>query len=213
MPVIRLLPAAGTIGARGRRLPRHRMLARSRPFAARLEAASADCRPSRRGNQSGLSLLRRRLTALIPAAVVARFSAWARTPTPQARPLSDPLFASPGSASPIIADRQAFSTSEEGQDQKEQSNSEASSRIKEERVVYHHVKELMYTVRVDTPHPQFGNMLFEHSAAPTANLSLRCSIRFKGSIATIRPEKNVDRHRHGGVEPSGDCRHAGADAS
>jgi Mn-containing catalase len=25
--------------------------------------------------------------------------------------------------------------------------------------MYHHVKKLMYTVRVDTPDPKFGNML------------------------------------------------------
>ncbi len=27
--------------------------------------------------------------------------------------------------------------------------------------MYHHVKKLMYTVRVDEPDPKFGNMLLE----------------------------------------------------
>ena len=28
-------------------------------------------------------------------------------------------------------------------------------------IMYHHVKKLMYTVRVDSPDPKFGNMLLE----------------------------------------------------
>ena len=30
--------------------------------------------------------------------------------------------------------------------------------------MYHHVKKLMYTVRVDEPDPRFGNMLLEQFA-------------------------------------------------
>jgi Mn-containing catalase len=45
--------------------------------------------------------------------------------------------------------------------------------------MYHHVKKLMYIVRVDEPAPRFGHMLLEQSAAPTANWLLRCSTPFK----------------------------------
>lgn len=30
-----------------------------------------------------------------------------------------------------------------------------------ERDMYHHIKQLMYTVRIGTPDPRFGNMLLE----------------------------------------------------
>jgi len=35
--------------------------------------------------------------------------------------------------------------------------------------MYHHVKKLMFTVRVDEPDPRFGNMLLEQFGARTAN--------------------------------------------
>ena len=37
--------------------------------------------------------------------------------------------------------------------------------------MYHHVKKLMYTVRVDTADPKFGNMLLEQFGG--ANLARR----------------------------------------
>ena len=45
--------------------------------------------------------------------------------------------------------------------------------------MYHHVKKLMYTVRVDEPDPKFGNMLLERSAR-TASLPRPCSTRSRG---------------------------------
>ncbi|MBB2688419.1 UNVERIFIED_ORG: hypothetical protein GGD47_006074 [Rhizobium etli] len=44
--------------------------------------------------------------------------------------------------------------------------------------MYHHVKKLMYTVRVDEPDPKFGNML-SSSVAQTANLPPPCNTLFK----------------------------------
>ena len=46
--------------------------------------------------------------------------------------------------------------------------------------MYHHVKKLMYTVRVDEPDPRFGNMFWSNSAAPTASSLRQCSIPFRG---------------------------------
>jgi Mn-containing catalase len=45
--------------------------------------------------------------------------------------------------------------------------------------MYHHVKKLMFTVRVDEPDPRFGNMLLEQFEAPMASLPPPCSIRFR----------------------------------
>ena len=56
--------------------------------------------------------------------------------------------------------------------------------------MYHHVKKLMYTVRVDTPDPKFGNMLLEQfGGAPTASLPPPCSTRSRALIAKIQSEK------------------------
>ena len=48
------------------------------------------------------------------------------------------------------------------------------------RQMYHHVKKLMYTVRVDEPDPRFGNMLLEQFGGLTASSLRQCSIPFKG---------------------------------
>ena len=52
--------------------------------------------------------------------------------------------------------------------------------------MYHHVKKLMYTVRVDEPDPRFGNMLLEQSAVLMASSQQLCSIPFRASTATIQ---------------------------
>jgi Mn-containing catalase len=52
--------------------------------------------------------------------------------------------------------------------------------------MYHHVKKLMFTVRVDEPDVRFGKMLLEQFGGPTANLRLRCSTRSKGSTLRTR---------------------------
>ena len=51
--------------------------------------------------------------------------------------------------------------------------------------MYHHVKKLMDTVRVDEPDPSFGNMLLESLEAPRVSWPQRCSTPFRGSIAKI----------------------------
>ena len=60
-----------------------------------------------------------------------------------------------------------------------------SSAQSERLAMYHHVKKLMYTVRVDEPDPRFGNMLLEQFGGATANWQLPCSIRYKASTAMI----------------------------
>ena len=37
--------------------------------------------------------------------------------------------------------------------------------------MYHHVKKLMYTVRVDEPDPRFGNMLLEQFGGANGELA------------------------------------------
>ena len=37
--------------------------------------------------------------------------------------------------------------------------------------MYHHVKQLMYTVRVDEPDPRFGNMLLEQFGGANGELA------------------------------------------
>jgi Mn-containing catalase len=52
--------------------------------------------------------------------------------------------------------------------------------------MYHHVKKLMFTVRVDEPDPRFGNMLLSNLAGQTESWPLPCSIRYRDLIARIR---------------------------
>ena len=40
--------------------------------------------------------------------------------------------------------------------------------------MYHHVKKLMYTVRVDEPDPKFGNMLLEQFGGANGELGPAC---------------------------------------
>jgi Mn-containing catalase len=37
--------------------------------------------------------------------------------------------------------------------------------------MYHHVKKLMYTVRIDAPDPRFGNMLLEQFGGANGELA------------------------------------------
>jgi len=55
--------------------------------------------------------------------------------------------------------------------------------------MYHHVKKLMYTVRVDEPDPRFGNMLLEQFGGANGDSLRRCSIPSKASTATIQAAK------------------------
>jgi Mn-containing catalase len=46
--------------------------------------------------------------------------------------------------------------------------------------MYHHVKELMYTVRVDSPDPRFGNMLLEQFGGPNGELAAAMQYTIQG---------------------------------
>ena len=49
--------------------------------------------------------------------------------------------------------------------------------------MYHHVKKLMYTVRVDEPDPRFGNMLLEQFGGANGELAAAMHTPFRASIA------------------------------
>jgi Mn-containing catalase len=55
--------------------------------------------------------------------------------------------------------------------------------------MYHHVKKLMYTVRVDEPDPKFGNMLLEQFGGANGELAAAMQYSIQGSIARTRQEK------------------------
>src|SRR5579875_133205 len=46
--------------------------------------------------------------------------------------------------------------------------------------MYHHVKELMYTVRVDEPDPRFGNMLLEQFGGANGELAAAMQYSIQG---------------------------------
>ena len=52
--------------------------------------------------------------------------------------------------------------------------------------MYHHIKKLMYTVRVDEPDPKFGRMLLEQFGALTESWRRQCSIRFRALTVRTR---------------------------
>jgi manganese catalase len=51
--------------------------------------------------------------------------------------------------------------------------------------MYHHVKKLMFTVRVDEPDPRFGNMLLEQFGGANGDWRPPCSIRSRASTARM----------------------------
>jgi Mn-containing catalase len=46
--------------------------------------------------------------------------------------------------------------------------------------MYHHVKKLMYTVRVDEPDPRFGNMLLEQFGGANGELAAAMQYSIQG---------------------------------
>ena len=46
--------------------------------------------------------------------------------------------------------------------------------------MYHHVKKLMYTVRVDEPDPKFGNMLLEQFGGANGELAAAMQYSIQG---------------------------------
>jgi Mn-containing catalase len=51
--------------------------------------------------------------------------------------------------------------------------------------MYHHVKKLMYTVRVDEPDPRFGNMLLEQFGGANGELAAAMQYSIQASTATM----------------------------
>ena len=49
-----------------------------------------------------------------------------------------------------------------------------------EVIMYHHVKKLMYTVRVDEPDPRFGNMLLEQFGGANGELAAAMQYSIQG---------------------------------
>ena len=80
--------------------------------------------------------------------------------------------------------------------------------------MYHHVKKLMYTVRVDEPDPRFGNMLLEQFGGANGELAAAMQYSIQGlNCDDACAKRPADGHRHRGTEPSGDRRHPGPHAS
>jgi Mn-containing catalase len=53
-------------------------------------------------------------------------------------------------------------------------------RVHRSRIMYHHVKKLMYTVRVDEPDPRFGNMLLEQFGGANGELAAAMQYSVQG---------------------------------
>jgi manganese catalase len=57
--------------------------------------------------------------------------------------------------------------------------------------MYHHVKQLMFTVRVDEPDVAPARCCWSNLAAGMVNLPRRCNIRFRDSIVRIQNAKDL----------------------
>ena len=76
--------------------------------------------------------------------------------------------------------------------------------------MYHHIKKLMYTVRVDEPDPRFGNMLLEQFGGANGELAAAMQYSIQGlNCEGSGSKRSPDGYRDRGVEPSGNCRNAG----
>ena len=68
--------------------------------------------------------------------------------------------------------------------------------------MYHHVKKLMYTVRVDEPDPRFGNMLLEQFGGANGELAAAMQYSVQGiNCDDRRAQRSADGHRHRGTQP------------
>jgi len=56
--------------------------------------------------------------------------------------------------------------------------------------MYHHVKKWMYTVRLDTPDPKFGNMLLEQFGGANGELAAAMQYSIQGL------QRSAHGHRH-----------------
>ena len=69
--------------------------------------------------------------------------------------------------------------------------------------MYHHVKKLMFTVRVDEPDPRFGNMLLEQFGGANGELAAAMQYSIQGLNCEDPDRKDLsDGYRHRGAEPS-----------
>ena len=67
--------------------------------------------------------------------------------------------------------------------------------------MYHHVKKLMFTVRVDEPDPRFGNMLLEQFGGANGELAAAMQYSIQGLNCEDPDRKDLlDGHRHRGTE-------------
>ncbi len=57
--------------------------------------------------------------------------------------------------------------------------------------MFHHVKKLMYTVRVDDPNPQFGNMLLEQFGGANGELAAAMQYFVQGLNADDAARKDM----------------------
>jgi Mn-containing catalase len=64
--------------------------------------------------------------------------------------------------------------------------------------MYHHIKELIYTVRVGTPDPTFGNMLPEQFGGANGELAAAMQYSVQG-LNCDNPERK-DMLRDGGID-------------
>ena len=73
--------------------------------------------------------------------------------------------------------------------------------------MYHHVKKLMYTVRVDEPDPRFGNMLLEQFGGANGELAAAMQYSIQGlNCDDAAPKRHAHGYRDRGTQPSRDPR-------
>ena len=79
--------------------------------------------------------------------------------------------------------------------------------------MYHHVKKLMFTVRVDEPDPRFGNMLLEQFGGANGELAAAMQYSIQGLNCEDPDRKDLLMDIGRRAEPSGSRRYAGPHAS
>ena len=69
--------------------------------------------------------------------------------------------------------------------------------------MYHHVKKLMYTVRVDEPDPRFGNILLEQLGGAKWRTGSCDAVFDSGAkLRRSRSQRSFDGHWNGRTQPS-----------
>ena len=64
--------------------------------------------------------------------------------------------------------------------------------------MYHHVKKLVYPVRVDEPDPKLGNMVPEQFGGANGKLEAAMQYSIQGFFPTIRGARLADGYRDRG---------------